>query len=174
MGALISAIITKSNCYYDLDKDRHEDLVERYNIDDTTMEPQHVRVSYNPRDIWSDEPWDLAINQDLIPEWFSKEIAVWRMERARKGFYTRRVLRCVDDTLLSAGRWYIRDSDVWLTKNTIAYCYGNCRVFMTGNSTAELHDTCTAILYDNSKAHTYDNATVTLNDNAQHKHINFD
>ena len=79
---------------YDLDKDSHEDLIKKGNLDDSKREPNFVRVELLPQDnnIFNHklDNWKLKIDQDFIPNWFDEQKAEKQMKEAIKEVWKER------------------------------------------------------------------------------------
>ena len=86
MCQFFSAIIIKDDIIFDKNIDQHEILLKNAGLDDTTMNPDFVRVEINPMDqnIFNHDPnnWKFIVDQDLIPDWFDKKIAEERTRGA--------------------------------------------------------------------------------------------
>ena len=77
MCKLKSAIILKNKIFMP-DYDSHSDMLNELNIEDNYINASKtfVRVELSPinNDVFSDiDTWQLNVDQDIIPEWFSKE-----------------------------------------------------------------------------------------------------
>jgi hypothetical protein len=82
MCNFLSGIITRENCLVSAVHDSHESLIKENGLDDTTSIPDFVRVELLPDDdVITDaiKKWHLKVDQDLIPDWFNREISEIRM-----------------------------------------------------------------------------------------------
>ena len=78
MCRFFSGIQTKSGVLFDLWDDSHEDIVKSNKLDDKTREPDFVRLELIPKkEPWNQDPanWELVVDQDTRPSWFSEEFA---------------------------------------------------------------------------------------------------
>ena len=78
MCQFVSLIITKDNEYYLHDVDSHEQIIDKFGFRDDGINPQWVRVELIPKrskTLIDTNPsnWDLAVDQDYIPDWYNEE-----------------------------------------------------------------------------------------------------
>ena len=62
MSSRIVAIVTKNSIIIDVSINSHEDLLEKYHINDMYLQPNIVRVELCGE--------KLQVTQDLLPEWY--------------------------------------------------------------------------------------------------------
>ncbi len=73
-----SAIWTRKGLLYSLDTDKHETLIKENNLDDSSTKPDFVRIEFVPKSNYFEsykriDDFDLRIDQDLIPSWFTEK-----------------------------------------------------------------------------------------------------
>ena len=82
MCNFFSAVITREEILYLLDKDAHENIIGNYNLKDNG---DFVRVEYIPKDNdifnHNEENWQLKIDQDFIPDWFNHKFEEEQMKK---------------------------------------------------------------------------------------------
>ena len=125
MCQIKSGIVLKDRVFMPLDYDSHEEMVEELKLNDSTKEPQFVRVEVTPKDgdIFNHnlKNWELQIDQDLIPKWFNKNQSEKEAkEKLKEWFETRFAIGKVDR--INKGRWFIG-------KNAqVKYIHGSAQV----------------------------------------------
>ena len=70
-----SFIITSSSILW-CDSDSHEDIIKKYNLDDSTCNPNFVRVEITPPDnnySIDISTWEYRVDQDFLPDWYNSE-----------------------------------------------------------------------------------------------------
>jgi hypothetical protein len=111
MCQFMSGIITQKETLFDLDNDSHEFLVEKYKLDDKTKEPDFVRVELVPKDgnVFNHKKsnWELKVDQDFQPEWFSKKFAEKEMRIALVQRIDQRFVIGRKIKEISIGVWWI-------------------------------------------------------------------
>ena len=72
MCKFISLVLTKEDCLI-CDSHKHEDIIEKYQLNDKSRTPDFVRVEISPIDDNVFAPlkdWKFKVDQDYIPNWF--------------------------------------------------------------------------------------------------------
>ena len=114
MCKLKSAIILKNKIFMP-DYDSHSKMLEELEITDDYLgaSKKFVRVELSPKnnDVFSDiDAWDLTVDQDITPEWFSKEEYKPKMIEAVKEWAKTHIHIGIDGLKISAGEnHYIKD-----------------------------------------------------------------
>ncbi len=135
MCKLKSAIILKDRVFIP-DYDSHTDMLAELGIKDTreNAERLFVRAELSPSngDVFSPiGTWVFNVDQDIVPEWFVKEVDKARMVDAVKGWAKDHIHIGVDDLRINSGsNHYIKDcKDVEIYGNaTVKYIYGSATV----------------------------------------------
>lgn len=124
MCQLKSALILKDKTYCPLDYDNHSQMIKDLKLDDTTKEPNFVRVEMIPinGNIFNHnlKNWQLKIDQDFKPSWFTEKFALSEMQKEIQKFWKERFL--IDSSLdeIKEGRWYLKNGTIdKLTGNAI-------------------------------------------------------
>jgi len=143
MCKLKSGIILKDRVFVP-DYDSHTDMLNELKIADTLKNAERlfVRAELVPLngDVFSPiETWEFNVDQDIIPEWFVKEVEKDRMIKAVKEWAKDRIHIGVDNLKISTGsNHFIKDcKDVEVYGNaTVNEVYGNATVNKVyGNAT---------------------------------------
>ena len=123
MCQFLSAIVTKNNFYYDALNDSHEQLIEKYNLNDRTTMPDFVRVEITPQDgditNTNLENWGLRVDQDYVPDWFcEKEVEVLAKNKLQEVFF----------------KYYILDTEMELLEDRKIKVLKNTKINLVKNS----------------------------------------
>jgi len=88
MCQFLSAIVLKDQILFDYWDDSHENILQKNNIKDDSINPQFVRVELlnKNNDIFDrdQENWNIKIDQDFIPDWFDKDKTQIKMRNVLK------------------------------------------------------------------------------------------
>ena len=165
MCRFFSGIITKKGIVFDFDNDSHEFLLEKAKLDDTTKDPQFVRVELlqEDNDIFNFDlsTWKISIDQDLIPVWFDKKIAEERMKKAITEVFEQRFI--VDNKNWQKRenqRLWIKNSSVVARENSSVEAWGNSSVVARGNSSVEARENSSVEARGNSSVVARENSSV--------------
>ena len=113
MCNFFSGIVTKDKTYAGWETDSHEDLIKAAKLDDTTNNPNFVRVEFVPKDgdifNHNSDNWVLKVDQDFKPEWFTEKFAKSEMRKNLENFVKERFIvdREVDE--IKTGRWFLKN-----------------------------------------------------------------
>ena len=175
-----SGIILKDRVFVP-DYDSHTDMLNELNIKDTRKNAERlfVRAELSPtnNDVFSPiENWEFNVDQDIVPDWFVKEVEKDRMIKAVKEWAKDHIHIGVDNLRISAGsNHYIKDCKnvkVWgnATVNevcgnaTVNKVWGNATVNkVCGNATVNkvCGNATVKCVFDNATVKcVFDNATV--------------
>jgi len=169
MCKFFSCIALKNKFVFSPGINSHEDLIDFYQLDDKTQDPDFVRIEFLPPDskhIINIEKWSLSIDQDLLPKWFTlkKKESLYQ---ALKKFMLSRII--VDNRkLLLNGPWILcKNTNISMVKNVFIYamCDNSEIGSMCGNSEiGSMHnDSKIVLMRDNSEIELmYDNSVVEL------------
>ena len=141
MCNFFSALIIDKNkkCLWDSCIDSHSELVAKFKLDDTTTSPKFVRVELTPPHYTVDafknpESWNFKTDQDLLPDWYDKNIAKNTTIEAVKEF--------IKDHVFFDGSHEIKEGR--------AIFLGSSRAVLRGSSSAVLWESSSAELSDHS------------------------
>jgi hypothetical protein len=127
MCRFMSAIVTRDKILWDLDMDSHEDIVKKFNLDDTTKKPNFVRVELLPRDgdIFNHDlkNWVLQKDQDLIPGWFDIEASEKKVKKALSEVFANRFVISREIPEIDKGRWFFKNGKVGVLKGSSVVKY---------------------------------------------------
>ena len=149
MCQFFSGIITdkNKNAIYDLDKDSHEDLIEKAGLKDDTSKPNFVRVELLPQDgnVFNHDlkNWKLKLDQDFKPDWFDLEKSEELMKKKLQEVFDKRFI--VDDKAWQerkGQRLFIKNSNVIGRENCSIVGWGNCSIVGWGNCSIEGRENC--------------------------------
>ena len=125
MCQIKSGIVLKDKIFCPLDYDSHEDMIKELKLDDTTMNPNFVRVEIIPKDnnVFNHnlDNWQFKVDQDLIPKWFDKEEAEVLMKKELQKWFKERFIFGKKDSI-NRGRWFLGGSA------QVKYIYGSAQV----------------------------------------------
>jgi len=111
MCRMLSGLVLKDKTLYNLDRDNHEDLIKEAGLKDESKNPDFVRVEIVPIDgnVFNHDPknWQLKVDQDFRPDWFSEKFAESEMRKAlQELFDTRFVIgRTIQE--IKEGRYFL-------------------------------------------------------------------
>jgi len=169
MCQFFSAIVTKDSILFNKNIDQHEELVRLAKLDDTTMNPDFVRVEITPidKDVFNHDPnnWYFIVDQDLIPDWFDKAVAEERTRKALKEVLKEICFIDCKDVTIRDGRAIVKNSVVKVYNKSIVYAYTDSIVYAYTDSTVKACDNSVVKAYDCSIVKAYDNSIVHANDN---------
>ena len=83
-----SGIITRELTYCPWDTERHEEMIDRLKLDDSTRSPDFVRVELTPcGDKWwkNIDGWKFNVDQDYLPDWWNAAFAEQEMKNVVVG-----------------------------------------------------------------------------------------
>jgi hypothetical protein len=96
MCKMASFIVTKNDVLWSKKSDSHEEILNENKINDKTSSPDFVRVEISPKDddYKSDlKTWVFKIDQDYLPDWFSKDEVENAARLELKKWYKSKVLK---------------------------------------------------------------------------------
>ena len=95
-----SMIITKNDVLYSVPSNSHEITVRENNLDDSTTQPNFVRIEITPPNNDYSQPldkWIYSVDQDFLPGWYVKEVDERRARKKLKQWYYDHIKRqCTD------------------------------------------------------------------------------
>jgi hypothetical protein len=168
MCQFFSAIIVKDNILYNKHNDQHENLIENHNLDDSTLEPNFVRVelippngnNYFEKDL---NKWIFNVDQDLIPKWFDKKVAAAQTRATLKSFYNEIIFEDKKDLVFKNNkRVFLKNSSAILCDRSSAKLWDRSSATLHDESSAELWDGSLAILHNKSSAILHNGSSATL------------
>ena len=179
MCRLKSAIILKDRVYLS-ETDSHTNLLKELKIADTKENAQRlfVRAELYPKynNIFSPiETWKFNVDQDILPDWYIKEVDKERMVSAVKEWTKTHIFIGENNIGVFGNKTiYIKDSTVQAFNNSTVQAFnnstvtahGNSTVYANGNSTVTAHGNSTVYAHGNSKVTAYDYSKVTAYDNS--------
>ena len=116
MCSIKSAIVLKDKVFMPLDTDSHEDMIKELGLCDKTNSPDFVRVEIVPDDgdLFNHESanWKFRVDQDFIPEWYSKDFAEAETRKELQRWFRERFLIDAKLTKINGGRWYLKNGQV--------------------------------------------------------------
>ncbi len=132
MCKLKSALILKDRVFIP-DYDSHSDMLDELKIEDTRANAERlfVRAELYPKDndVFSPvDTWEFNVDQDIVPEWFVKEVDKERMITAVKEWAKARIFVGVNNLKIESGKgYYLKDcKDVEVCGNgTVNEVFGN-------------------------------------------------
>ena len=124
MCQIKSAIVLKDKVFMPLDYDSHEEMIKELGLKDNTTNPNFVRVEIVPIDgnIFNHDlkNWQLQVDQDFKPEWFSEKFALVEMQKILKKWWQERFLIDKEVKEIKEGRWFLKGSKVdYILGNTL-------------------------------------------------------
>ena len=149
MCKLKSAIVLKDRIFMP-EYDSHSDMLNELGIKDDYLgaSKKFVRVELSPKDgnVFSDiDGWELIVDQDIRPEWFSEDECKPKMVEAVKEWAKTHIHIGVGGLKIESGKnHYIKD----------------CKNVAIINSTVEAWDNSTVKACDNSTVKAWGNSTV--------------
>jgi len=149
-----SGIILKDRVFVP-DYDHHTDMLEELGIEDnwTNAETKFIRVELIPpnNDMFSPiETWKFNVDQDILPDWYVKEVDRDRMVSAVKGWAKEHIFIDKSDFTIGEGTYYLK----------------NCKRVACHSSTVKAYDSSTVEAYDSSTVKAYDSSTVKAYDSS--------
>ena len=133
------------------DYDSHDKMLDELGIKDNRKNAERlfVRVELSPADgdVFSDiSTWEFKADQDILPEWYVKEVDQERAVKAVKEWAENHIYIGKNNLELSGGgHYYIKDC-----KNVI----------IRGSATVEAWDSATVKAWDSATVKAWDSATV--------------
>jgi hypothetical protein len=124
MCQIKSGIVLKNKVFMPLDYDSHEEMLKELKLIDKDNKPEFVRVEIIPidRDIFNHDlkNWQLKVDQDFKPEWFSEKFAEIEMKEQLKNWWSERFLINRELAEIKEGRWFLKNGKVDIIKgNTL-------------------------------------------------------
>ena len=111
MCRMLSGLVLKDKTLYNLDRDNHEDLIKEAGLKDESKNPDFVRVEIVPIDgnVFNHDPknWQLKVDQDFRPDWFSEKFAESEMRKALQELFNERFIIGRTIEKIIEGRWFI-------------------------------------------------------------------
>ena len=142
MCKLKSAIILKDRIFMP-DYDSHSDMLRELGIEDDYLggSKKFVRAELSPKDgdVFSDiDGWELTVDQDIVPEWFSAEECKPKMVEAVKEWAKTHIhIGCDGLELIGGENHYIKDCKNVTVKNSTVTAWENSTVTARGHSTVK-------------------------------------
>ena len=161
MCKLKSAIILKDRIFMP-DYDSHSTMLDELGINDDYLgaSKKFVRVELSPADgdVFTDiDGWELTVDQDIRPEWFSEDEYKPKMVAAVKEWAKTHIHIGVDGLKITAGEnYYIKNCKNVEVINSTVTARGNSTVTARENSTVKndtlwnWHKKDTLVLCDNA------------------------
>ena len=162
MCQFFSAIVTKNDIIYDLNNDQHEELIKKANLNDSTLKPNFVRVELINKDVFDRNlnNWKLIIDQDMIPEWFNKDIVEQRVKKLFASIYDKIILIDQKDVKLHNRRVFIKNSSVIAYGHSSVKAYGKSSVEANGQSSVEAYGYSSVVANGHSSVNAFDHSSV--------------
>ena len=114
MCKIKSGIVLKDKVFMPMDYDSHEEMIKELGLKDNTKNPDFVRVEITPKDgnIFNHdlENWELQVDQDFKPDWFSKKFAEVEMKKELKNWWKERFIISGKIDKIDKGRWFLGGS----------------------------------------------------------------
>jgi hypothetical protein len=89
-----SALVLKNKVFMPYDYDSHEQMIDELKLNDKTNSPEFVRVEIVPIDnnIFNHDlkNWQMKVDQDFRPDWFSEKFAEKEMKEELQKFFAER------------------------------------------------------------------------------------
>ena len=155
------------------DYDSHDKMLEELGIEDTRANAERlfVRVELTPADgdPFSDiSTWKYNVDQDILPEWYVKEVDKRRAIDAVKEWAKEHIYVGQDNLKIESDTgYYLKDcKNVTVRGNATVKAYGNATVKAYNNATVAACGSATVKAWDNATVTAYDNTTVEAYGNA--------
>ena len=171
MCKLKSAIILKDRIFMP-DYDSHSTMLDELGINDDYLgaSKKFVRVELSPADgdVFTDiDGWELTVDQDIRPEWFSEDEYKPKMVAAVKEWAKTHIHIGVDGLKITAGEnYYIKNCKNVEVINSTVTARGNSTVTARENSTVTARENSTVTARENSTVTAWGNSTVTAKGNS--------
>jgi len=105
--------VLKDKVFLPLDYDSHEQMIKELKLDDTTTNPQFVRVEITPKDndIFNHnlDNWQLKVDQDFKPDWFNEKLAEEEIKEKLSQWFQERFVINREIAEIGQGRWYLKN-----------------------------------------------------------------
>ena len=171
------------------DYDSHDKMLDELGIEDNRKNAERlfVRVELSPADgdVFSDiSTWEFKADQDILPEWYVKEVDRERAVKAVKEWAENHIYIGENNLELSGGGHYyikdcknvdVRDSatvKAWDSATVKAWdsatvkAWDSATVKACGSATVEAWDSATVKAWDSATVEAWDSATVKAWDSA--------
>ncbi len=165
MCQLKSAIVLKDRVFMPLDTDKHEKMIKELKLDDTTNNPDFVRVEIVPKDgnLFNHDldNWQFGVDQDFKPDWFSAKFAEEETKKELLIWFKERFI--IDDRTWEkreGQRIYVRNSSVVARGNSSVVARGNSSVEAWGNSSVVARGNSSVVAWGNSSVVAWENSSV--------------
>lgn len=171
MCVFFSCIQTNTGVLWLPEADDHEDIIEYYGLDDTTLPPKFVRVEARPpegdvfcKDLMS---WNIQIDQDVVPDGFVLDTEA--VYAALKECLKLRVYEDVESVTLDKDyTYYIKNCrNVVVCNSSRAYVFNSNRVIAYDSSRVTAYDSSRVDTHDSSQVTAYDSSQVIAYDSSQ-------
>jgi len=166
MCEFFSCLALKTGILWDKNIDSHEDLVQKFKLRDSSIFPSFVRIevvpkSFSEKDIKNIKSWNFKVDQDLIPDWFSKK----EIEKTIKSKILPEVIKqlFVFDGIheIKSGRIFACDSSqVEAYNSSQVKAYGSSQVKAYGSSQVKAYGSSQVKAYGSSQVKAYDSSQV--------------
>ena len=148
-----SMIATRPKMLWSRFSDSHEDIVREFNLDDSRLNPQFVRVEISPSNGDYTHPldqWIFRTDQDRVPDWYDPTDAEKRCRIALQKWAAAK--------LVISGSREIRDGQ--------CYAYGSASVEAYGSASVRASDSASVRAYGRASVRAYGRASVRASDSA--------
>ena len=169
MCQFFSCILTQNDVLYIEGVNNHEKIIEKYNLDDTTSKPDFVRLEFLPDSKISKDKtkWTLKVDQDYLPEWYSKKDAKHCLIALDKEI-EKRILRKGKNSVkegfyLACGSAEVEaydSAEVLACGSAKVLAYGSAKVRAYGSAEVEAWDSAKVLAYGSAKVEAWDSAEV--------------
>jgi len=128
MCKMASFIVTRNSVLFSEDFDSHEKILEENNIPDKSSSPDFVRVEICPAEERYDSnfgAWVFSVDQDILPEWFSKKEAEIAVREALPLWAKHHIIRddiFVDKNYGQKTRIFLGQTEATITGQTGGSC----------------------------------------------------
>ena len=166
MCQFMSGVITKNKTWFDLDQDSHEFLITKAGLKDKTNSPDFVRVELLPKDnnIFNHNMsnWQIKVDQDFRPDWFSEKFAEAEMKKALKVLIAERFI--INSNKLEERR----DQRIFVAKSKVkvykcvVQARGNSSVEAWGNSSVVARENSSVVARGNSSVVAWENSSIII------------
>ena len=162
MCQYFSAIVIKDEVLWDANNDSHEDIIAMHKLDDTTKEPNFVRleVSGGKMTNVNDPAWKIKVDQDYLPNW-------WKLDKYHNmimgAFRTchQQIVKTEGHHIVKQGRVCAYNSaTVKACDSAIVEAYNSATVEACNSAIVKAYDSATVKAFNSATVKAYNSATV--------------
>ena len=165
MCKLKSGLILKDRVFIP-EYDSHSDMLEELKIKDTKANAERlfVRAELSPKDgdVFSPvDTWEFNVDQDIVPEWFVKEVDKERMVTAVKEWANTHIFVGVNNLKIESGKgYYLKDCKDVSVINASVTAWGSSSVKAWGSSSVKAYDSSSVTAYDSPSVKAWSSSTI--------------